>query len=721
MAEQRGGVNNEIGSVHRRGIAVFLATHGLAGAGVLGGDFVPVRLAFETGQATDDLCCVSEAGTRMFISAKHTCGNDEKNFGATVRQWVKQAATLAPGDLLVLATAELRGDVKQLPAALDRRRRAPETDAPRAEQKALAALEKKIGACTDDEAVRDRVIEAAHVLVADVVKAGDVDFDLGVALLEGSVVANGHGRTAVKALAEDFHTQASTAFASDLDYWVKVLRETPIGVFADGKGAAGAAANARHLALRAYRDWLAADDGCVKLPMMADDLPELIVADLADGLRVSVDSGGRRRERVSLLAMTRRWPRLLLAGLPGAGKSTALHQLAARWARTPNAALPVLVSLPVVADHCGRASEVTLAVLCKVATQSAPVEHREVLMAALERACRAGYVVLLLDGFDECGARRTWIADGLKRMLADLPDGLGVVLSTRDSGLAAARKLALAPVTLATPDKLGTVMHRLLRHVADTRQVDEADRERWVELRRSWLDAARQAHPDIADVPLLATMMTLVVARSATVPVTHGRAQLLRAAVQHSVQDWEHHRRDTVGTRPGEPSARQLIDGFTAIGARLMESGSASQAQVQQAVASMLADQWEIHAAGRAAELTTHIQKFWDQHMGVFVDAGDGVVRPRSRVFAEIAAAMAVQWLDDEPLQEWVNTAVNDPDREVTLALAAELLPTVLNVLLRDEREPGIATRALFAADVVRHTADTGNGQLDVLVTLLDD
>ncbi|WP_018789086.1 NACHT domain-containing NTPase [Micromonospora sp. CNB394] len=721
MAEQRGGVNNEIGSVHRRGIAVFLATYGLAGEGVLGGDFVPVRLAFETGQATDDLCCVSEAGTRMFISAKHICGNDEQNFGATVKQWVKQAPALGPDDLLVLATAELRGALKMLPAALDRRRHAPDTPAPGSEQKALAALKKKIDACTDDPVVRERVIEAAHVLVANVVKAGDVDFDLGVALLQGSVVAKGHGRAAVQALAEDFHTQASTAFASGLDDWVKVLRATPIEVFADGEGAAGAAANARQLALSAYRDWLGAEDGRVSLSLLAGDLPELTVADLADGLRVTVEGGGRRRERVSLLAMSRRWPRLLLAGLPGMGKSTALRQLAARWAKRPTAALPVPVSLPVVADRCGRAADVTLGVLCEVAAQYAPVEHRKVLMASLERACHAGHAVLLLDGFDECGARRSWIADGLQRMLAELPAGLGVVLSTRDSGLAAARKLGLAPVTMATPDKLGTVMHRLLQHVADTHQVDEADRERWVELRRSWLDAARQAHPDIADVPLLATIMTLVVAKSATIPVTHGPAKLLRTAVQQSVQDWEHQRRESVGTRPGQPTAQQLLDGFTAIGSRLMDSESASQAQVRQAIAVMLADEWDIRAAGPADELTRHILQFWDQHMGVFVDAGDGAVRPRSRVFAEIAAAMAVRWLADEPLREWVDTAVGNPDRGVTLTLAAELHANVLNILLRDEREPGFATRALLAADVLRHAADTSYHELHVVVTLLTD
>jgi hypothetical protein len=77
----RSGQANEAGSVHRRGVAVYLAAHGLASRPVAGadpgpGNPTPVGLAFETAHATDDLLCTLSDQTRLFISAKRTCGDD---------------------------------------------------------------------------------------------------------------------------------------------------------------------------------------------------------------------------------------------------------------------------------------------------------------------------------------------------------------------------------------------------------------------------------------------------------------------------------------------------------------------------------------------------------------------------------------------------------------------------------------------------------------------
>src|SRR4051794_22760005 len=71
-----GGVGNEAGSVHRRGVAMLLAVYGLVGRelpaveGAAGP--VPDRLEFETDQPTDDLTCVAKNGVRMLISAKRS-------------------------------------------------------------------------------------------------------------------------------------------------------------------------------------------------------------------------------------------------------------------------------------------------------------------------------------------------------------------------------------------------------------------------------------------------------------------------------------------------------------------------------------------------------------------------------------------------------------------------------------------------------------------------
>ncbi|WP_213013916.1 NACHT domain-containing protein [Paractinoplanes toevensis] len=446
-----GGVGNERGSVHRRGVAVLLAARGLAGAPLTlpsGATFLPVRLDFETDQPTDDVKATADSGAQLFLSAKRTCGNDESSLGATVVQWVAQAPTLRPGDVLGLATAHLTGDMEHISNALKRHHASPGTTGPADETKALTALTNKIMDKTTDLAIRQQVLDAAYVLETTAVEAGDEGFDLAAALLNGTVVAAGDGPAAARALSEAFHTQASRASGSDLADWVRILRDdAKVRVFADGKGPAGAAEHARQRALEDHRTRLADQDGRLELSLLAEHLDPLTVPELADGLRVVVT--GDRREHEPLLVIARRWPRLLLTGLPGMGKSTALRQLAARWALDPAAPLPILVPLPVVAGRCRQATDVTLSVLCEVAATAESAERRADLAVALEQACRQGHVVLLLDAFDECGDQRSVLATGLQMILTALPPQAGMVVTTRSSGLSAAQRLSLPAAELA--------------------------------------------------------------------------------------------------------------------------------------------------------------------------------------------------------------------------------------------------------------------------------
>jgi hypothetical protein len=101
----RSGQANEAGSVHRRGVAAYLVAHGLAGRPVAGADPeaggpTPVAVEFETAHATDDLLCTLSDGTRLFISAKRTCGDDSQ-LRDTLAQWVQLVDDLRPGDRLV--------------------------------------------------------------------------------------------------------------------------------------------------------------------------------------------------------------------------------------------------------------------------------------------------------------------------------------------------------------------------------------------------------------------------------------------------------------------------------------------------------------------------------------------------------------------------------------------------------------------------------------------
>ena len=231
---------------------------------------------------------------------------------------------------------------------------------------------------------------------------------------------------------------------------------------------------------------------------------------------------------------------MLLTGLPGMGKSTALEQAAARWAADSDAPVPVLVQLRDLARRDPRrGADITLPVLIQVATDSAPEHERTPLRAALEKAAASGEAVLLLDGLDECQDRVGVVADGLANVAAGLPGDTGIVLGTRDSGMAAAGKLNMPEARLAEPQWLGSVLTQLLRHAAAARRVPQDEQDHWVGERKQQVDQIRVSHPDLWRVPLFATMLTLLAASREPGTLPSSRAQLMAEAVQDTVHRWE--------------------------------------------------------------------------------------------------------------------------------------------------------------------------------------
>ena len=706
---------NEAGSLHRRGVAAYLAVHGLLGRGLPAaghqglGPF-PVRLEFETDEPTDDITCRLSNGSAMYVSAKRACG-DDRDLSSTVQQWAAQAPVLGENDLLVLAVAEPRGVVKHLGAALLKQHAGSPTYLA-GEASALEALRRLLAG--KSEAVRDRVLSAARVLKIDAVDAGDPEFDLAAAMLEGSVVAPPYGAEAVRALSLSMHTQAGIASSSGAEDWVRVLRAADITVYADRRGPRGAAIMGRQAAVEGYRARLSEHYGYLDLSLLADDLPPLRIDTLAGSLRVAMNDGQDRQEERPLLVVARRWLRMLLVGLPGSGKSLALRQLAAAWAGDGRAPVPVLVSLSTVARRCSGHVSLTLSMMCEAAAQSAPSEQRAVLAAALEDLCGSGEAVLMLDGLDECLDRRALIADGLSALAGSLPPDTGLIVATRGSGERSARRLGLPVATLVRPLGLDLVMQQLLEHVAAVR-VPECDRPVWVASRASWLDQARDRYSEMSSVPLLATLLVLIAAGSADNKLPGSRARLLMTAVTESVRRWERQRAEP-DDHTDWPTDGQLLDGYAAVGHRLAAVGEISTAEAAAAVSGILEDRWGF-APGAAAETSGRILWFWDEHVGVFVRTDAGVVASRSRVFCEIASAMRVTTLPERRIADWVTESLRDPDRDESLQLAAELEPMVIAALLTEDNADVRQSAALVAAAAVQ------NGMVvrpDQITTLID-
>lgn len=713
----RSGQANESGSVHRRGVAAFLAAHGLAGRGVPGlghatsGPF-PVALAFETDNPTDDLTCELSDGTRAYVSAKRRCGKDHA-LRDTVDQWKGQVGALNDGDRLVLAVAEPVGPVRHLGAALDRRRSGAGGWAA-GEKQALEALKPLLAGLEDG--VRQRLLEAARLLIVQAAKPGDAQFERAADLLDNTVVPAGQGPRAVRVLGELVHTEAGSALRSGVEVWIEALSEAGVAVFTDREGAPGARARAFVEAVRGYRERLSAQDGKIDLSLLADDLLPLVDPSLADRLRAGPE-GGRVGSETTLLLLARRWPRMLLVGLPGAGKSTAVSQLAARWAADPGAPVPVPVDLGAVASHARRAGNVTLGLLCELAARDAPVSERAALAEALEANCRAGTATLLLDGLDEATARKTVVADGLAAVIEGLHPETGVLVTTRPNGITVARRLGFPVASLLEPRGLEESLERLLTHVAEARP--PADRDTWLADRLGWLARLREQHRDLTSVPLLATLLTLVAADDTGDGLPRGRMDLLLIAVTDSVKRWERARPGLERDDPhGRPTDGQLLDGFAELGHLLAVTPAASRKDARAALARLLASRWDA-SQGDAQELGEAVLWFWDDHMGVFVIDRQGALRARSRVFVEVGEAMWAHKQADDVLSDWAMAAVGDDDRRGGLLLAAGLDDRVVAALLQHAEAGGVShgPTIAVAADAVLDGA--GGADLRVLLRLL--
>jgi NACHT domain len=722
-AASSGGRANEAGSVYRAGVAAYLAAHGLAGRGVEAAGYpeggpAPVRLSFETGESVDDIRCDLADGTVLRLQAKRECG-DDKHLAATVAQWAGQVHDLSPGDMIGLATAEPKGDVKQLGPALERRRRSVPGPHPTGEEKALASVQRRLPPGLSAEAA-DQVLQSAFVMTVTVSTSRDEGFRSVANLMDGKVVAVGSGSSAIEALQSACWKQAKAGTGSGINDWLQILAEAKLPVFPNAAGPAGPRRQAELDAVTAYRARLAARDGVLEYSLLADAMPTMMYKPLAESFRATAPGrGGGGGDQFLFLA--RRWPRMLLTGLPGMGKSTALEQAAARWAADPTSLIPVIVPLREIARRSPRSgAEVTLPVLIEAATTGVPAQEGLPLRRALEEAAASGQAVLLLDGLDECRDRRAVVADGLAVVIRDLPPETGVILTTRDSAVPAAERLNLPEARLAEPFDLDAVRATLLRHAAC--RVPAANRDHWLRDRQQQLDEVESSHYELFDIPLFAILLTLLLAQPERQTTPRGKAQLLSAAVRDTVQQWEF-RRLLEGPGRSHASADQILDGFAAIShAYVNRPGACDVTLTCRQVEAMLKERWGL-SAGEARERAREILWFWDEHVGVFtVSAVSGEVEARSRVFAEIGEAMWAATCDSGDLRTWVIAALDDDDNREPVLLACGLSEDIANEVIkaaqRASAPPARARSLLWAADAV---AEGARPSIEALTYLIDE
>ncbi|MCE5292390.1 MAG: NACHT domain-containing protein [Nocardiaceae bacterium] len=663
----RGGQGNEAGSVYRRGVAATLATHGLRGKGIAALDMpevgpYPQAIAFETLDAIDDIRCELSDGTCLYLQAKRTYGKDA-TFRSAVKQWMTMLDNLRDGDRLVIVSAEAKGAVEALPSALRKRRAGGVLTAP--ETTAITALAEVAG--LDAGSARfDELCAVAYAWHVSAESNFDPGYQLCAEMLDGVVVEATYGSGAFASLLAGLHANAGSATRSALVDWWTWLNDARIPLIASASGSAARRLTAEHAALTAYREVLARGTDVVDFSLLSDALAPLTVPDLLT--TVVVSSGPDVSSGHGLSDVVRRYQDVVLVGHPGAGKTTAVRQLAASFASDDTAPLPIVVKLSRIRAAVDDADDVTLDLLIADAVSHVPDEHRAVMADIARREVTSGFALLICDGLDECRTRASAVADGLAGLKPQLGSDAGVLLTTRASALRPARKLGYQLMYLQPPARLHEVQRRALHAAMD--QLDLNDEQR--EQREQRLQQIQDEHPAITKVPLLGNLVAVLVGLGQGSDLGGSAAELLEQVIKRALERWEAHR--GIDSGAGDDGSTRidpelLWDGYVVIGHLVAEDGTARRGEATAQVAAKLQEAWG-KAPREAQTLAARVIDFWDATIAVFIEDGDGNLTPRSRVFADLADAAWMIGCSDTEKIAWLKQVIADETRSDSLVLA---------------------------------------------------
>ena len=234
---------------------------------------------------------------------------------------------LRDGDRLVIVSAEARGEVEALPSALRKRRAQGVLTAP--EKHAIAALAQAAG-LSATSARFDELCAVGHAWHASADSRFDPGYQLCAEMLDGVVVEASHGGGALDVLVAGLHSDAGIATRSTLRDWWTRLDDARIPLIGSAYGFGGPPTDRRTRRQRAYREVLTRGMDVVDFSLLSDALAPLTVPDLLS--TVVVSSNPDASSGHGLPDVVRRYQDLILVGHPGAGKTTAVRQLAARFA-----------------------------------------------------------------------------------------------------------------------------------------------------------------------------------------------------------------------------------------------------------------------------------------------------------------------------------------------------------------------------------------------------
>jgi hypothetical protein len=314
----------------------------------------------------------------------------------------------------------------------------------------------------------------------------------------------------------------------------------------------------------------------VDFSLLSDALAPLTVPDLLS--TVVVSSNADASSGHGLPDVVRRYQDLVLVGHPGAGKTTAVRQLAARFASDDLAPLPIVVKLSRIRAAVGDPNDVTLELLVTDAVAHVPEQHRTVMAEIACRELTSGFALLICDGLDECRTRASAVVDGLVQLKRQFGPDVGVLLTTRASALRSARKVECQVIHLLAPTRAHEVQSQALRAAMKQLALSPGERAR----REQRLKRIQAEQPAITSVPLLGNLVAVLIGLGRDSKLEGSVADSLEQVIKEALSRWEANR----GLDPtaGADSLTKiepllLWDGYVVIGHLVAEDGTATRSE----------------------------------------------------------------------------------------------------------------------------------------------
>ncbi|MEU3006587.1 NACHT domain-containing protein [Streptomyces sp. NPDC007020] len=698
------GASGDAGTEYRRGVAAYAVACGLSGVPLPGIEIPPAlarvaSVSLETDDPVDDIRIDFESGQRALVQAKRslTAGKPIKE---AVAQWVQAArAGLDPArDRLVIVSGTLSGPMRKLQQVLNRERTDHPGSPTKEEAEVLADVQALLGAL--DEPERALALKCAVIWELRVEEPDEPESQMAIGHLRHVVDNDGDDSAggAWAALTRIAGRTARLRGGYRLAGWLDALHGEGIEI-SSTKGTPAAALETRRLALKRYRERLAREGTEMDLRSLGAELPNLPLAQADAGIKVGTNPDDDRDESELIWAFLRRG-RAILTGLPGGGKTTALRSLAAHLASDRTLPLPVRVSLREV-NMAGSQAGFRDRLVAAAVREDRPADRSVLTTEINERLDKDGGIALILDSLDETYDQRSRVVGEISGLVAAVPEGVCILLATRDVAYGQAATLGWPTLRLRSPSTAESTVTAVLTLAAAQRLPKAADRPGWVAERAAWVRSALAQDSLLCETPLIPVLLALLAVRRSTESLPKQRATILEAVVKDIVADREVRRGNgrALGPLAGTELHTATMHAFTSEAAEILNSqGQAVKESVVAAIAADLREPWGLPPA-RATTAARDAVHLFDE-TGIFVLSGaEETVAPRIALFAEIGDAMRIVSRPHE-IPDWVDARITGQQFE-PLVLACTLdvaVARAVSTALHRNPDDVVLARALVQA-----------------------